>query len=203
MLKNSLVHRQERWQKFRAHITSRAKIQFIYLLSERGFRGRLLANHKKKLLDVQVNNSLQRTPKRLPCVQLCLLASRLSQTAPRIASVEERRLCLEEKSRSRRYAFYWPYGKPWALLSVVWTNCKPRFCASFASSSLPLTCCSDVYMDSVNRKMAIDILVSFFRTFYHNTLYAQHPNLLHLPLDVRCSMLSWTPVYPHHPWVSV
>ncbi|EFE29612.1 DNA repair protein Rad18, putative [Trichophyton benhamiae CBS 112371] len=83
MLKNSLVHRQERWQKFRAHITSRAKIQFIYLLSERGFRGRLLANHKKKLLDVQVEpdstkDSISRGAKTLSggeksFSQICLL----------------------------------------------------------------------------------------------------------------------------------
>lgn len=39
---------------FRAHISSRAKAQFTYLLSERSFRGRLLADHTNKLLDLQV-----------------------------------------------------------------------------------------------------------------------------------------------------
>lgn len=53
-LKASLVNRQERWKSFRAHITSRAKLQFGYLLSERSYRGRLLADHSNKLLDIQV-----------------------------------------------------------------------------------------------------------------------------------------------------
>ncbi len=37
-------------------ITARAKIQFFYLLSERGFRGKLLANHDEKKLDLRVRS---------------------------------------------------------------------------------------------------------------------------------------------------
>lgn len=56
----TLRHRKDRWGIFRSHISSRAKAQFTYLLSERSFRGRLLADHQGKLLDLQVSgfNSL-------------------------------------------------------------------------------------------------------------------------------------------------
>lgn len=50
----TLRHRKDRWGIFRSHISSRAKAQFTYLLSERSFRGRLLADHNGKLLDLQV-----------------------------------------------------------------------------------------------------------------------------------------------------
>ncbi|KAM5463477.1 Structural maintenance of chromosomes protein 6 [Microsporum audouinii] len=117
MLKHSLVHRQERWQKFRAHITSRAKIQFIYLLSERGFRGRLLANHRKKLLDIQVEPDSTKDG--------------ISRGA--------RTLSGGEKSFSQI-----------CLLLALWE-----------AMGSPIRCLDefDVYMDSVNRKMAIDILM--------------------------------------------
>ena len=51
----TLRNRRERWKKFQKHITSNARIQFFYQLSERGFRGKLLANHKEKKLDLQVS----------------------------------------------------------------------------------------------------------------------------------------------------
>lgn len=54
IFKNTLGSRKRRWNLFRAHISSRAKAQFTYLLSERSFRGRLLADHENKLLDLQV-----------------------------------------------------------------------------------------------------------------------------------------------------
>ncbi|EFR02817.1 hypothetical protein MGYG_09099 [Nannizzia gypsea CBS 118893] len=118
MLKNSLVHRQERWQKFRAHITSRAKIQFMYLLSERGFRGRILANHKRKILDIQV-------------VEPDSTKDGISRGA--------RTLSGGEKSFSQI-----------CLLLSLWE-----------AMGSPIRCLDefDVYMDSVNRKMAIDILM--------------------------------------------
>lgn len=56
-LKRSINYRRERWKVFRAHISSRAKAQFTYLLSERSFRGRLLMDHEAKLLDLQVRIS--------------------------------------------------------------------------------------------------------------------------------------------------
>lgn len=54
VLKATLEYRQKRWKIFRSHISSRAKAQFTYLLSERSFRGRLLTDHESKLLDLQV-----------------------------------------------------------------------------------------------------------------------------------------------------
>lgn len=54
IFKDTLNNRKKRWEIFRSHISSRAKAQFTYLLSERSFRGRLLANHQEKLLDLQV-----------------------------------------------------------------------------------------------------------------------------------------------------
>jgi len=54
ILKRTLVNRKNRWRMFQKHITARARIQFMYLLSERGFRGQLLANHKEKKLDLKV-----------------------------------------------------------------------------------------------------------------------------------------------------
>jgi hypothetical protein len=50
----TLKQRKRRWGIFRSHISSRAKAQFTYLLSERSFRGRLLTDHEGKLLDLQV-----------------------------------------------------------------------------------------------------------------------------------------------------
>lgn len=54
-LKDTLNSRKKRWEIFRSHISSRAKAQFTYLLSERSFRGRLLTDHVGKLLDLQVS----------------------------------------------------------------------------------------------------------------------------------------------------
>ncbi|KAI4091810.1 MAG: hypothetical protein LQ344_003914 [Seirophora lacunosa] len=54
LLKSTLVNRKERWKSFQRAITARARVQFMWMLSERNFRGRLLANHKEKKLDLQV-----------------------------------------------------------------------------------------------------------------------------------------------------
>ncbi|KAL8785930.1 MAG: hypothetical protein Q9213_003079 [Squamulea squamosa] len=54
LLKTTLVHRKERWRLFQRAITARARVQFMWMLSERSFRGRLIANHKEKKLDLQV-----------------------------------------------------------------------------------------------------------------------------------------------------
>lgn len=55
LLKSTLVNRKERWKLFQRAITARARVQFMWMLSERDFRGRLLANHKEKKLDLQVS----------------------------------------------------------------------------------------------------------------------------------------------------
>lgn len=53
-LRKSLDDRRFRWRKFRHHITVRARMTFLYLLSERGFRGELLMSHSKRLLDLRI-----------------------------------------------------------------------------------------------------------------------------------------------------
>lgn len=53
-LKASLIERRDRWKKFRSFIAVRAKANFTYLLSERSFRGKLITDHKEKLLELSV-----------------------------------------------------------------------------------------------------------------------------------------------------
>jgi hypothetical protein len=54
-LKSSLNTRRQRWNKFKEHITMRARTSFTYLLSERQFRGNLVINHSQKELDIHVS----------------------------------------------------------------------------------------------------------------------------------------------------
>ncbi|KAI1814127.1 P-loop containing nucleoside triphosphate hydrolase protein [Poronia punctata] len=54
ILKNSLVHRLGKYRDFQRHVSAQARCNFSYLLSERGFRGMLLLDHKNKKLEVQV-----------------------------------------------------------------------------------------------------------------------------------------------------
>ncbi|KAJ9359506.1 DNA repair protein [Paecilomyces variotii] len=117
IFKNTLRHRKKRWALFRAHISSRAKAQFTYLLSERSFRGRLLADHEGKLLDLQVEPDITKDS-----------AGRGAKT-----------LSGGEKSFSQV-----------CLLLSLWE-----------AMGSPIRCLDefDVYMDSVNRKMAIDMLM--------------------------------------------
>ena len=58
LLKTTLVNRKGRWKLFQRAITARARVQFMWMLSERSFRGRLLANHKEKKLDLVVSIDL-------------------------------------------------------------------------------------------------------------------------------------------------
>lgn len=53
-LKGSLIERRDRWGKFRSFIAVRAKANFTYLLSERSFRGKLITDHREKLLELSV-----------------------------------------------------------------------------------------------------------------------------------------------------
>ncbi|KAK0724778.1 hypothetical protein B0H67DRAFT_483111 [Lasiosphaeris hirsuta] len=53
-LHNTLKLRLEKWRKFQRYISSQSRANFIYLLSERGFRGKLLLDHERKALDLQV-----------------------------------------------------------------------------------------------------------------------------------------------------
>ncbi|OJJ34299.1 hypothetical protein ASPWEDRAFT_173721 [Aspergillus wentii DTO 134E9] len=117
ILKDTLTHRKKRWGIFRSHISSRAKAQFTYLLSERSFRGRLLADHSGKLLDLQVEPDITKDS-----------AGRGART-----------LSGGEKSFSQV-----------CLLLALWE-----------AMGSPIRCLDefDVYMDQVNRKMAIDMLM--------------------------------------------
>lgn len=59
-LKSALLYRKNRWKLFRKHITTRAKITFSYLLSERNFRGRILVHHADKTLDINVEPDISK-----------------------------------------------------------------------------------------------------------------------------------------------
>lgn len=50
----TLDRRLQRWRSFQRHISAAARTSFQYLLSERGFRGQLLIDHKNKTLDLIV-----------------------------------------------------------------------------------------------------------------------------------------------------
>ncbi|KAF7445023.1 Smc Chromosome segregation ATPase [Pyrenophora tritici-repentis] len=50
----TLTNRRNRWKLFRSGISIRARVTFNYLLSERKFRGTLYIDHKKALLDINV-----------------------------------------------------------------------------------------------------------------------------------------------------
>ncbi|KAK9561447.1 Structural maintenance of chromosomes protein 6 [Aspergillus fumigatus] len=117
VLKATLRHRKARWLIFRSHISSRAKAQFTYLLSERSFRGRLLTDHNSKLLDLQVEPDITKDS-----------AGRGAKT-----------LSGGEKSFSQV-----------CLLLALWE-----------AMGSPVRCLDefDVYMDHINRKMAIDMLM--------------------------------------------
>ncbi|CAI7591483.1 unnamed protein product [Penicillium bialowiezense] len=121
-LKDTLHNRKKRWEIFRSHISSRAKAQFTYLLSERSFRGRLLTDHHNKLLDLQVEPDITKDDS----------TGRGAKT-----------LSGGEKSFSQV-----------CLLLSLWE-----------AMGSPIRCLDefDVYMDHINRKMAIDMLMTAAR----------------------------------------
>ncbi|OBT64140.1 hypothetical protein VE03_06217 [Pseudogymnoascus sp. 23342-1-I1] len=53
-LKYSHEKRLGRWREFQSHISASTRMQFTYLLSERGFRGKLTLDHKGKTLAIRV-----------------------------------------------------------------------------------------------------------------------------------------------------
>lgn len=55
LLKSTLDARRMRWKMFQRKITSRARLQFTWLLSERGFRGNLKVDNKGHQLDLDVS----------------------------------------------------------------------------------------------------------------------------------------------------
>ena len=119
IFKSTLRNRKNRWRLFRAHISSRAKAQFTYLLSERSFRGRLLADHDAKLLDLQVTFS------QMPFATIDLIDFwRSSQILQGIVQDGAQRLFLEGKSLSHKFASCCHSGKPWDHPFAVLMNCS-------------------------------------------------------------------------------
>ncbi|CAJ2508781.1 Uu.00g138070.m01.CDS01 [Anthostomella pinea] len=53
-LKQALMDRLAKYRNFQRHVSAHARTNFGYLLSERGFRGQLLLDHKARKLEVQV-----------------------------------------------------------------------------------------------------------------------------------------------------
>ncbi|KFY25726.1 hypothetical protein V491_01613 [Pseudogymnoascus sp. VKM F-3775] len=53
-LKISYHRRLEKWRQFQSHVSASARMQFTYLLSERGFRGQLTLDHQAKTLSIRV-----------------------------------------------------------------------------------------------------------------------------------------------------
>lgn len=53
-LKSTLLDRLRKWRLFQRYISSGSRANFMYLLSERDFRGRLILDHKNHTLEVQV-----------------------------------------------------------------------------------------------------------------------------------------------------
>lgn len=53
-IKSALCKRLAKWREFQRFISASSRTSFIYLLSERGYRGKLLLDHKNKKLQVQV-----------------------------------------------------------------------------------------------------------------------------------------------------
>lgn len=54
LLKKSLETRLDKWRKFRRYISSASRANFMYLLAEREFRGRLILDHEHHTLEVQI-----------------------------------------------------------------------------------------------------------------------------------------------------
>jgi len=130
LLKETLINRRDRWRKFQKHITSRARIQFFYLLSERGYRGKLLANHKEKKLDLLV-----RRPRAFSLLKEKLTRDRWSRmrlvSRPRATTPKG---FPEAKSRSPPYVYFSQCGKQWGPRSVASTSCKWFFALSSSES---------------------------------------------------------------------
>lgn len=118
-LKLTMVKRKYRWRAFRKFITVRAQINFMYLLSERAFRGRIIVNHRDMEMDISVSQTS------LGKAQAMLMLSRSSRTSPSQATrADRRRPYPGVKSPSQQFASCSRSGKQWDRQSDVWTNCE-------------------------------------------------------------------------------
>ena len=157
-------------------------------MSERSFRGRLLADHNGKLLDLQVSEDSHIDS---PSAHSFLRLSPTSRKTTALAEVP--RPSLVVRNRSRKCVCCSPFGKPWGLPFAAWTNCMSFLSLLMSGSPLKNCSTSDVYMDHINRKMAIDMLV---RPHLLSSLL-NHIWLI-LSKDDRCSALYWTTVHSYH-----
>lgn len=94
------------------------------------------------------------------------------------------------RSRFHRSVCCWRCGKPWDLRFAVWTSCMSEVIRRMSITDIS----SDVYMDQVNRKMAIDMLVGL----HSGISYLIKTN----GTDVRCQRFHRTAIHPHHSWVA-
>ncbi|KAJ7146573.1 hypothetical protein C8R44DRAFT_599053, partial [Mycena epipterygia] len=135
-LKKSLIVRNARLQEFRRHISLRCKHVFQYYLSNRGYFGKLLFDHKKQTLQFTVRHSLSTT---LVC--LTRLQVQTNDQAATQGSRDKDPFALsgDEKSFSTI-----------CLLLSLWE-----------SIGCPLRCLDefDVFMDAVNRRISMKMMI--------------------------------------------
>ena len=111
-LKDTLFERKRRWKQFRRFISTAARSKFTVLLSERGFRGKLILDHKHKRLDLSVEpditqrNSSGRSAKTLSggeksFSQICLLLAIWDAMGSPIRCLDEFDVYMDAVNRSR------------------------------------------------------------------------------------------------------
>lgn len=133
-LKDTLTLRLEKWRKFQRYISSQSRANFIYLLSERGFRGKLLLDHENKALDLHVEPDRNATQSKGQS-----RGQSKGQTTKTVGR-STKTLSGGEKSFSSI-----------CLLLAIWE-----------AMGSPLRCLDefDVFMDNVNRAISTNMLVS-------------------------------------------
>lgn len=142
---------------------ARARTLFFHLLNNRGFRGRLLVNHKQRKLDLVVCPSS--CSARFSKTNLSLTPiygyDRSSRTRQRPAKAARPKPFPAERNLSQQSASYYLCGKQWAPQSAVSMNCKPlSFLFIIQKVLLADTFfLSDVFMDSVNRDVSMKMMV--------------------------------------------
>ncbi|KAK4055617.1 Structural maintenance of chromosomes protein 6 [Microbotryomycetes sp. JL201] len=122
---NAYNTRIERWTDFRTYLSSRAKVQFLFYLSQRGFVGKLAFDHSKMKLDLRVQTED-------------------AANHGRKTFKDARSLSGGEKSFSTI-----------CLLLTMWE-----------AVGSPLRCLDefDVFMDAVNRRIAMKMMVEAAKT---------------------------------------